>query len=274
MTAAASRVGRERPLVVAAFVAVLLVNGLANGLPLGGRTTGEVSALYPSPFTPAGFTFSIWGVIYLALLGFAVFQALPAQQASETIARIRGPFAVSCAANCAWIFAWHYDQLALSLVVMVVLLVTLAAIYRTLRRAPVATTSERLCVRVPFSVYTAWICVATIANASALQTAMDWDAAGLDPVAWTIGKLALAGTVGVIVSIRCHDAAFALVVGWAAFGIASARTEPAIAGAAALLATLALLVAAVEVVRGIRSALARRGAGSRAAAGSAGGGIR
>ena len=177
---------------VAALVIVLIVNGLASGLPLGGQTTGQVSAKYPSLFTPAGFTFAIWGIIYLSLIAFVIYQALPGQRNSQTIAKITPLFVVNCMSNAAWIFAWHYDFLWLSLLLMVVTLLTLVQIYRLLSAAgePDSIT-EWLCLRLPFALYTGWITVATIANISVLQTANGWDDAGLSAVDWTLLKLAM-----------------------------------------------------------------------------------
>ena len=117
---------------IAVFIVVIVVNGLANGLPLGGQTTGEISAKYPSLFTPAGFTFSIWGLIYLGLVAFVIYQALPSQRDNESIARISQLFAMTCVANASWIFFWHYDLLWLSLVMMAAMFVALIGIYRHL----------------------------------------------------------------------------------------------------------------------------------------------
>ena len=85
--------------VIAAFLLVIVVNGMANGVPLGGRTTGEISAAYPTLFTPAGFTFGIWGLIYTLLTCFVIYQALPAQRNSSTLAAISTLFIANCASN-------------------------------------------------------------------------------------------------------------------------------------------------------------------------------
>ena len=182
---------------LAAFVLVVVLNVLANALPINGQTMPEISARYPSLFTPAGFTFSIWGVIYLALLLFVVYQALPSQRNNETIAGISRLFQVNCVANASWIVVWHYDLLTVSLLIMLVLLVTLILIYRALLDAVKhASLTQRLLLHVPFSLYTGWIVVATIANISIVQTGNDWDNIGLTAVSWTLLKLALAGAVG------------------------------------------------------------------------------
>jgi benzodiazapine receptor len=237
--------------IVVAFVVVIVVNGMANGIPLGGQNTGEISAKYPSLFTPAGFTFSIWGLIYTLLLAFVIWQALPGQRNNKKIASISTLFIANCAANAAWIFAWHYDLLWLSLLLMGCILLTLVQIYRALEAAgPAASIVEWFLLHLPFSIYTGWITVATIANISCVQVAMGWDSAGLSQLDWTLLKLAIAGAIGATVIIRKGDIAYVLVIAWAAYGIASKQTGmPEIVGAATVLAALAVLLAAASVVR-------------------------
>lgn len=231
--------------VIAAFVLTIVVNGMANGLPLGGQTTGEVSAKYPTLFTPAGFTFGIWGLIYLLLAAFVIWQALPAQRTNPKIAAISGLFIANCIANAAWIFVWHYDLLWLSLFLMVAILLTLVQIYRALDAAgPPASATEWVLLRLPFSVYTGWITVATIANISCVQYAMGWDNAGLAVLDWTLLKLAIAGAIGAAVILRKGDVAYVLVIAWAAYGVASKQVAtPEVVGAATVLSALAVLLA-------------------------------
>ena len=234
---------------ILAFIVVIMVNGLANALPIGGQTTGEVSANYESLFTPAGYTFSIWGLIYLGLLVFVIYQALPGQRQSIVLAKVTPYFVLNCLANSAWIFAWHNDLVVLSLLLMLVILASLLKIYSLLGIAHGAKSrGQRLLVNLPFSIYTGWITVATIANISAVQTGMGWNALGLDPVSWTILKLAIAGAIGATVCLRYKDIAFTLVVAWAALGIfAKQSATPEVAGAAAAIALVAAFLAAAEV---------------------------
>lgn len=222
---------------ILAFSLTILVNVLSNALPINGQTVGEISAKYPSLFTPAGFTFSIWGVIYIALLVFVVWQALPGQRDNPQLARISPWFKVNCLANALWLVAWHYDQLVLSMLLMLVVLATLIRIYRILIvDIDTAPFRQHLTLYLPFSIYTGWITVATIANASILQTAFGWDAAGIDAIDWTLGKLALAGAVGATMVLKFRDVPFAAVVAWAAYGISVMQSAtPAVAGAATTL---------------------------------------
>jgi len=240
---------------IAALIGVIVVNAMANGIPLNGQNTGEISAKYPSLFTPAGFTFSIWGLIYLSLMAFVIYQALPAQRNNALIAKISLLFVANCAANAVWIFAWHYDLLWLSLLLMAANLLTLVQIYRTLRAAgPAGSKTEWLFLRLPFSLYTGWITVATIANISCVQFAMGWDDLGLSALDWTLFKLAIAGAVGATVILRLRDIPYVLVIAWAAYGIASKQVgTPEVVGAAAMLSVLAVLLAVAEVIRNPRS---------------------
>jgi hypothetical protein len=145
----------ERGGNILAFAVVIVVNTMANAVPLGGQTTGEVSAKYPSLFTPAGYVFSIWGLIYLGLAVFVVWQALPAQRSNQNLAAIRIPFLINCACNAVWIFLWHYDLLLLSMLFMLVILGSLIHVYRTLNIGlSDATAKERWIVHLPFSIYT------------------------------------------------------------------------------------------------------------------------
>ena len=238
---------------IVAFILVISVNGLANGLPLGGQTTGEISAKYPSLFTPAGFTFSIWGLIYLGLMIFTIYQALPAQRENATIAKVSKLFVANCVANAAWIFFWHYDLLWLSLLMMAAILFTLVQIFRALAAVQAMSIAQRLFVQLPFSLYTAWITVAFIANISAVQMSMGWDDWGMPAMDWTLLKLAVAGAIGSTVIVRKGDIAYILVVAWAAFGIMTKQAAtPEVAGAAATLALLGVLLAAAETIRKLR----------------------
>ena len=240
----------ERAAVLAALVLVLLVNWLANALPLAGLQTGEVSALYESYFTPAGFTFAIWGVIYTGLLLYAIYQALPNRRDEGRLGTIGRLFVINCILNAAWLFAWHYQYPALTMLLMICLLATLVLVYRVLGEWG----ETSLLVRIPFTLYLAWISVATLANASALQTSLDLNDAGLNHVQWTLVKIALAGAVGASVCLLKRDAVFVLVVAWAAFGIASKQVAvPEVQGAALTVSALAVMLAVFTVVRLRRS---------------------
>jgi len=240
---------------IVAFAATIAVNILSNTLPINGQSMADVSARYQSLFTPAGYTFSIWGVIYLFLLLFVVYQALPAQRDNELITDIGPSFRINCLANAAWLFAFQYELLSLSLLIMTVLLGTLIRIYRKVfAERGVLAPMQYLAVGLPFSLYFAWICVATLANLSAVQVAFGWSDAGLTAIQWTILKLGIVGAIGTIMLLELRDLSFGIVVAWAACGIAIGQTTtPMVSGAAAILSLVVLLLGAWEAWKRLRA---------------------
>jgi len=163
-----------------AVIVTIGVNGLANALPLNGQTTGEISDRFQVYFVPAGYVFSIWGLIYLGFTAFAVYQALPAQRDNPRLQRIGYLFALSCLANIAWLFLWHYEIFLLTLVAMVALLLLLVAIYLRLDINRVRVNrAERWLVHIPFSIYLGWITVATIANVTSVLDYLNWSGWGI-----------------------------------------------------------------------------------------------
>lgn len=202
-----------------ALLATLTVNALANILPINGMNTGELSALYPSLFTPAGFTFSVWSVIYLLLIGFVIVQRSAASK--PYFAELSLWFLVSCAANSSWILAWHYQYVFASVIIMVVLLFTLVRIFLLVQADSELTLLQKFFIQLPFIVYLSWICVATIANISALLVSVQWSGGPLSPVTWTITMTGIASLLGIFIVERYRKPTFFLVLIWALFGIYS-----------------------------------------------------
>lgn len=200
---------------------VLVMNYLANALPIGGVTPAQVSDMFPTLFTPAGFTFSIWGVIYLLLIGFAVYQIkFFGKEAPLFLQKIGWLFVLSCAANAGWLLAFHHLHIGLSMLVMLVLLGSLLAIYLRLETEGRA---QFWLVRLPFSVYLGWICVATIANAAILLSHWGWNGEPGGPQFWTVAVIAAAVAIGLLALLKRRDFGLAFVIVWALFGIYSKR---------------------------------------------------
>lgn len=207
-------------MIVLTTLVTLTVNGLANALPLNGLNTGEISDSFDIYFVPAGYVFSIWGLIYLLLITFAVYQALPAQRHNPRLARVGWWVVVANLANAAWIFCWHFLLFPLSLVVMLVLLVSLLFIYRGLRtNSEAVLPAERWFVQLPFSVYLGWISVATIANFSDVLDYLNWGRFGLPEEAWMVILLAIVAVLAWAMSLDQRDAAYLAVLLWALVGI-------------------------------------------------------
>ena len=236
---------------VLAVVATIAVNGLANALPLNGQTTGEISDRFQVYFVPAGYVFSIWGLIYIALVAFAVYQALPSQQDNPRLRRVGYLFALSCVANIAWLFLWHYELFPLTLVAMLTLLLLLIAIYLRLDigRARVPT-AEKWLVDVPFSIYLGWISVATIANVTTVLKYLNWGGWGISAQAWAVVMLAAGLGIASAVSLTRGDIAYMLVIAWAfaGIGVKQAGTPP-VAIAAWVATALVGLMLLVGVAR-------------------------
>ncbi len=234
---------------IVAFVVTLLVNGLSNTTILGGKNTAQISDLYPTLVTPAGYVFSIWGVIYVLLLIFVIYQAMPKQKDKAFHREIGYLFALSCAFNAIWLFLWQYQQLAISVVVMLGLLGSLIAIYLRLNigksKAPLR---ERICVHLPFSVYLGWITVATIANISAALVSVGWNGLGIAPAYWAVLVILVALAITLLMIARRKDIAYGLVLIWALAGI---MVKQAATPTVAMTAEIGALIIAIGLAAAI-----------------------
>jgi benzodiazapine receptor len=208
------------------FAFMITMNALANGLPLNGYTTGEISDMYPNLFVPAGFTFSIWGVIYLLLLGYVIYSSAVLWKQNDAdvmmpvVKTIAPYFILTCALNGLWIIMWHLLLIELSLVFMLWFLATLILIYIKLQpyRSKLKGVKSLL-LYVPFVVYLGWISVATIANTTALLVHYNWNGFGVDAVMWSCIMITIAASLGAFFSIFRRDFFYTLVVAWALYGI-------------------------------------------------------
>jgi hypothetical protein len=236
---------------ILAMIVTIIINGLAVILPLNGKTTQELSDALPNLFVPAGLTFSIWGIIYILWVVFAIYQARDVFRKEKTqmpfLFQISWLFILSCVANSAWIFAWHYQQVGLSLIIMIVLLLTLIALYLRLdvgrSSAPL---KEKLFVHLPFSVYLGWITVATIANVTAYLVSVHWDGLGISDVMWTQLVIGVGVLITLLALITRRDIAYSLVVVWALLGIYLKRTTAGFTNSD--VATTALIAIAIIAV--------------------------
>lgn len=206
---------------VCAFLLMIAVNAAANLVPIGGNTTGEVSAAYPTLFAPAAGTFAIWGVIYVLMAVFVLFQLFPqfSDARGATLRDKVGPlFVVGCLANIGWIFAWHFRLIALSMVFMVALLVSLVIVNARLSLGETGALIGKVSV-FGFQVYLGWIVAATIANASVLLVQLEWDGFGVSPEIWTIVVLIAGLIVGVLLTLVGNAPFATMGVAWAYVGI-------------------------------------------------------
>jgi hypothetical protein len=208
--------------VIVTILVTLVVNGLANALPINGLNTGGISDRFQVYFVPAGYVFSIWGVIYLGLIAFAIFQALPSQRENPRLRATGWWISLGGLANSAWIFLWHYEQFPLTLAAMLVLLATLIVTYLSLGIGRTAVpTAERWVAHLPFSIYLGWITVATVANVTSLLDFLNWDSFGIAPEIWMGIVLAAVLVIAVLMNFTRRDVAYAAVILWALAGISA-----------------------------------------------------
>jgi len=218
-------------MVVLSIILTIFVNTLANILPINGLNTGEISDRFKVYFVPAGYVFSIWGIIYIGLILYGIYQAMPAQKDNPRLRATGWWIALGGLANSAWIFLWHYEQFPLTVVVMLVLLATLIITYLRLRHgSETVTASEKWLVRLPFSIYLGWITVATVANATSLLDYLEWDGFGIAPETWMLIILAAVLLITVLMNFTRRDIGYSAVILWALAGISVKHAAvPAIA---------------------------------------------
>jgi len=205
------------------FIAMVVVNFLANSLPINNRSTGAISDAYPNLFAPAGFTFSIWGLIYLLLAGYVIYQFIPfgkksIEKKELLLKKINYLFIATSVANISWIFAWHYDLIGLSVLIMAALLILLINISDILR-AQKMTLKEQFFISTPFSVYFGWITVAAIANITVFLVSINWQGFGISDFVWTSIILLTGTLIGILRLLKDKSIAYGLVLIWAYFGI-------------------------------------------------------
>jgi tryptophan-rich sensory protein len=202
---------------ILAFVLTVLINGLAGSTTiLGGVNTAQVSDSNPTFITPAGYVFAIWGVIYILLFAYIIYQALPSQRGKDFQEKVGWFFALSCLFNIAWILVWQYGYVAFSVLPMLGLLGSLIMIYQRLNIGKVSVgRGQLLTVHLPFSVYLGWITVATIADISAALVSHGQSNLIIGAVNWSVLVIVVALLITGIVLWTRRDVAYAAVLVWA-----------------------------------------------------------
>jgi hypothetical protein len=212
-------------LALISYILMIIVNALANILPINNLTTGQVSDSFPNLFTPTGLAFSIWGLIYLLLAVYLIYQLFSKKINLKLSNQVNILFIASSFVNSAWIFAWHYEIIWLTVLLMLVLLFTLIKISDVLNKEKL-NSKEKLLYKIPFGLYFGWITVATIANITGFLVSIGWNGFGLSETIWMVLIL----LVGLAIAIwRMHkdsNLAYGLVPVWAYFGIWLKHTTP------------------------------------------------
>ncbi|MFC1970516.1 hypothetical protein ACFLV0_01060 [Chloroflexota bacterium] len=245
---------------VIGFLGTIIVNGLANALPINNKATGELSDQYPNLFVPTGLTFSIWGLIYILLAIFVIYQVVvnfrKGEAGLDAFRKIGYLFFLSSILNIGWIFAWQYEIVPLSLVIMLLLLGCLLAIYIKLgvgKKGP--SIKEQYLVHLPFSVYLGWITIATIANVTALLVDLNWNRFGLSEQFWAVAVIVVGIAIALSVLLRRQDIYYCLVVDWALLGILLKRLADSVPVQSVVVVTI---VGLVLISAGILAQLARK----------------
>jgi hypothetical protein len=212
------------------FIVVIATNALANILPINGYNTGQISGFYPNYFVPAGFTFSIWGVIYLFFLNYSIsytyFSIKKTQfpEIKKYLDAITPYYWFTCLLNAGWILAWHYLQVVASVVIMLAFLVSLIQIFMIMQKQALTIRPlYQFLIKTPFSIYLGWISVATIANITALLVHFNWNGFGINPIYWTVLMIVIAIGLGLYFILKYAIIAYPLVIAWALWGIKAAQ---------------------------------------------------
>ncbi len=234
---------RQITLVLATLL-TLLMNYLSNALPLFGNSNGEISDSLPNAFTPAGLTFAIWGVIFLGLLAFAVYQALPGQRGPRYDA-LFWPYLLANLLNVAWLLAFQSLYFGLSVVIMLTLLGSLIWLYTWLRQLNLKG-GEAWALGLPTSLYLGWIAVATIANVTAwlVSIGLRAGALGISGPVWSALLVVVAAGVGAFLLRANRDFAVMGVILWAYYGVYLARPQELTVTVGLVLGVVVLLAAA------------------------------
>lgn len=218
-----------------ALGATIFINYLSNTGLMNNTTIGEISSSLRTLFTPAGYAFAIWGLIYFMLLGFAVYQGrslVVSVRDDDFVNKIGWWFVLSCMANSAWVFSWIYGYTGMSCLFIFLLLFSLLKIVwnnkMELWDAPVPVI---VFFWWPFVIYSGWVTVASIANVSAYLVKIGWSGFGLSPVVWTIIMISLASVINLVIIWKRNMSAFAIVGAWAliAIGLANQNVETMVA---------------------------------------------
>ena len=250
----------QRILVPLATLVTVIVNFGIDIVRPNGVTTAQISDSFPNFFVPAGYVFAVWGIIYIGLIAYTIYQALNKQLNNPRLQAIAPLYVLGCACNILWLIAFHYGQYAISMIMMTGLLLCLIGCYVRLGTGGAqVSNSERWFARIPISIYLGWITVATIANATQLLVFLKWDGFGIAQQTWAVIMIAVAVVVALLMLLQRRDVAYLLVLVWAIAGIGVKQAAvPAVS-------TPAWIAAAIVAVFAIAALVMRRPANPPAA---------
>ncbi len=212
-----------------ALVATIVMNYLSNTGVFNGNTMKTISDKYFNYFTPAGYAFSIWGLIYLGLLGFVFYtgRVLFNKDADDSLlSKIGWWFVISCVGNSVWVVVWLYNYPGISALIMSVMFISLAKIIVNISAGRIKfSVKDYVFIALPFTVYLGWISVAFIANMAAFLTKVNWSGFGISAITWTIIMIAIAGLVNLFMIWKRNLPAYGLVGIWALLAISVSNSK-------------------------------------------------
>lgn len=182
--------------------------------------TGAISDKYANQFAPAGITFSIWGVIYSLLIAVLVWQFVSRNNLKEEVIDKMGLWWIANSIlNMVWLFLWHYELLAFSVLVMLGILFTLVQLNTVISMKIAPNTPSKTLLKAVFGVYLGWICIATIANVTTWLVSTGWNALGFSTTFWTGGLIGIGGILASLITIKFKNLFIGVAVVWAFIGI-------------------------------------------------------
>ncbi len=232
-----------------ALIVTILVNYLSNAGILNGNTMKTMSDKYFNYFTPSGYAFSIWGLIYIGLLGFVIYtgRSIFKKKKDLILEQVGWWFVISCIANSLWVVAWLYDYTATSVFIMALLLISLLKIVvNTRMELDTHPFRKYLFVYWPFALYSGWISVAFIANIAAYLTKIHWTGWGISDVSWTIVMVVIAGLINIFMIRTRNLREYASVGIWALIAIAVSNNNTSIIYTCYIVAAVVFVFIAVN----------------------------
>ncbi|MBC7654062.1 MAG: hypothetical protein H7098_06240 [Oligoflexus sp.] len=214
------------------FIIAFAVSNLSQLKIFGGVTNADISNKYATVFTPAGITFAIWGVIYLSLFGFTIYHVFKAfkddihSEASQAILKIDYLFIINNIATTFWVFAFTYEYLLASMILIIIQLITLLIIFIKLNLFDIDKSFyNKLFTQFPLTIYFAWLCVANVANISLYLVSIGWDGFGISESIWAQTMIIVIALITFFIVLYKKNVFFGLVAIWSVYGIRIKRVQ-------------------------------------------------
>ena len=237
------------------MIVTIVINYLSNTGVFNNKTMADVSDSYYNYFTPAGYAFSIWGLIYLGLLAFVIYSGKALFKKVDDqwpVMEIGWWFVISCIANSCWVIAWLYEYTGLSVIIMIILLISLVKIILNTRMELDDLPLKKIAFAWwPFCIYSGWISVALIANVAAYLTKIKWNGFGISQMSWTIIMIIIAGLLNLVITWKRNMREFALVGVWAliAIAVSNKNGEQSIVYTALIVAAIIFISISIHAYR-------------------------